>query len=628
MSRANIFSRIIRGIWTGANGIRKFLHLILLLFIFSAFIGAMSGAPTLIPDKAALVLRPSGVLVEELEGEPYDRALAEMVGDGRPQTLTEDIVDALRFAQDDARIEIAYIDVSGLVGGGLSKLQIVAAAIADFRASGKRVIASAELMTQAGYFIAAHADEVYLHPNGLLLLRGYGRFRNYFKDAIDKLRIDWNIFRVGTHKSFIEPYTRMNMSDEDRTATLSIVEQLWSRYRTDVVAVRGLEDGALDGFVDNMLTHVQATSGDLALAAKQHGLVDDLRSRTALRAALVDIVGPDSEHPDTFSAVGMRDYLRQMRLLHGDRARDKNVAVIVAAGEILFGSQSPGRIGSDSTTSLLRRALNDDSVAAVVLRVDSPGGSALASEIIGDEIDALQAAGKPVVASMSSVAASGGYLISVYADRIIANPTTLTGSIGIFGMFPTYQRTLGVLGIANDGVGSTPWSGELRPDRPMAEPTKALFQLFIEDGYDDFLAHVAMNRGMDPIAVDAVAQGRVWTGQNALDLGLVDELGNLDDAVAAAAELAGLEDGSYGVITIRRELSPAEQFLVDLFSTVESLGIDFRAFRRGPSHLERLSDELGIANLPHLRFNDPKGLYHHCLCDFELWPSETAIWGR
>lgn len=619
MSRPNLFLRILRGIWTGANGVRKFLHLILLLFVFSAFIGAMSGAPKLIPDKAALVIRPSGVLVEELEGEPYDRALAEMVGDGRPQTLVQDVVDALRFAKDDDRIEVVFIDVNSLMGGGLSKLQALAGAVQDFRASGKRVIASAELMTQAGFFLAAQADDVYMHPNGILLLRGYGSFRNYFKNAIDKLRIDWNVFRVGTHKSFVEPYTRMSMSDEDREATGKIVDQLWERYRADIVAARGLEQGTLDDFVDNLVSHVEAASGDIALAAMRHGLVDDLRSRNEVRASLIDIVGPDAENPDTFSAVGMREYLGQMRLLHGDRTRDTNVAVVVAAGEILFGAQSPGRIGSDSTTSLLRRALNDDNVAAVVLRVDSPGGSALASEIIGDEIDALQAAGKPVVASMSSVAASGGYLISVYTDQIFANPTTITGSIGIFGMFPTYQRTLDVLGIANDGVGSTPWSGELRPDRPMAEQTKALFQLFIENGYDDFLSKVAKNRGIDAAALDPIAQGRIWTGQDAVDLGLVDALGNLNDAIAAAAGLAGLDDGAYGVKTIKRELSPAEQFFIDLFSTLRSLGVEQTVFRRKPSDVERILAELGIAKLPPMLWNDPKGLYHHCFCDFQTW---------
>jgi protease-4 len=327
-------------------------------------------------------------------------------------------------------------------------------------------------------------------------------------------------------------------------------------------------------------------------------------------------VGEDSEYPDQHVATVMYDYLAQMRMLHPENLRDKNVAVVVASGDITFGSTAPGTIGADSTTELLRQALNDESVAAVVLRIDSPGGSAFASDVISNSVLALQAAGKPVVASMSSVAASGGYWIAVSADEIYASPSTVTGSIGIFGMFQTFQRTLGALGLNVDGVGSTIWTGEFRPDREMSDEARELFQMIVNDGYDDFVARVANYRGMAVETVDSVGQGRVWTGNEALEYGLVDELGELEDAIIAAAELAGLEEGDYGVQTIRRELTPTEQFLIDLMSLARIVGFDPESLAPRPGRLEKIATVLEAAVEPLFRFDDPKGIYSHCLCDF------------
>jgi len=615
VAKKNRLIRFFSALWSGADGLRKVLHLVLLLFVFLVFFGAMSSMPVPLPDKAALVIQPHGFLVEQLEGDPFDRAVAELLGDGRPQTLVQDIVDALNHAKDDERIEVVYLELSSLFGAGLSKLQHVAAAIEDFKSSGKIVIANADFLSQQGYYLAAHADEIYLHPDGLLMMRGYGRFRTYYKDAIDLLRIDWNVFRVGTHKSFVEPYIRTDMSDEDRASSARLIEQLWALYQMDVETARELEDGAIHSFTSDFLEIVQATSGDIAAAARDHGLVDELLTRTEIRDLLIDHVGEDSENPDTFSAIGMYDYLAQMRMLSGGKVKSENVAIIVAAGEILFGTQPPGTIGGDSTAALLRRARNDDSVKAVVLRVDSPGGSSFASQIIMDEISALRDAGKPVVASMSSVAASGGYMIAMAADRIFANPSTITGSIGIFGMFPTYQRTLDAVGIDTDGVGSTPWSGELRLDRAMSEHTKQLFQLVIDDGYDDFIGGVAANRGMDISEVDRIGQGQVWTGMDALNHGLIDELGGLDDAVESAAALAELEDAEYGIKVIESELSPSEQLIVDLLSGAARSGIDLSRWSGPPSALEEIADAVTEEAGALLRFNDPKGVYSHCLCD-------------
>jgi protease-4 len=617
MNKRNPLVRGLAAIWSGVDGFRKILHLLLLLFIFAVFLGTLSGTAPLFPDRAALLIKPAGAIVEELAGDPYDRAIEEILGETSPQTRLQDIIDALEYARDDDRIEAVHLELSAMGGAGLAKIQRIAAAIEDFKTSGKPVIASADFLTQHGYYIAAHADEAYMHPQGGVLLQGYGRFRTYFRDAIELLKLDWNIFRVGTHKSFVEPFERMDMSDEDREATSHLIGQLWDTYRADVAAARGLVPADIDEYANNFVTIVAGAKGDLALAAESHKLVDGLLNRTELRELMIGYVGADPDSEDAYNSIGMSEYLASMDMLNGDKSAEENIAVIVASGTISSGSQPPGSIGADSTSELLRRARNDDSVKAVVLRVDSPGGSAFASDVIAHEIAALQDAGKPVVASMSSVAASGGYWISVGADRVFASPSTITGSIGIFGMFPTYQRTAAQFGIATDGIGSNPLSGELRPDREMAPHTRQLFQVVIEEGYDDFVSRVATYRGLEKDAVDAVAQGRVWTGTDALEHGLIDEFGGLEEAIAFAAEVAGLEEGAYGRKDIRIELSPTEQLIVDLLGTANSLGLDISGLRSTPSSLEVIAGRIEDVVSPLLGFDDPKGVYAHCFCDFD-----------
>lgn len=616
MSDRNLFVRLISSLWRGANGLRKVLHLLLLLFIFLVFFGVMSDAPPLMPQKAALLIQPSGALVEQLAGDPYERALAELIGDVQTQTLVQDIVDALDYARTDKRITAVHLELSGLGGGGLNKLQRVAAAIDSFRESGKPVIASADIFAQQGYYLAAHADELYMHPEGIVFLQGYGGYRNYYKDAIDHLRIDWNVFRVGTHKSYVEPYTRMDMSPEDRESRRNLIDQFWAMYQEDVVAARGLPEGAIDNYAQNMVERVKSANGDMALAARDNGLVDDLLGRAALRDLLKEYAGPDSDDESMYSAVGMREYLGQMRLLHGPKPEKQNVAIIIAAGEILDGMQPPGTVGGESTALLLREALTDESVKAVVLRVDSPGGSVFASELIAQEIQSLQQAGKPVIASMGSVAASGGYWISVVADKVLASPSTVTGSIGVFGMIPTFQRSLEVVGIATDGVATTPWAA-LRPDIALSEQAKQLIQMVIENIYDDFISNVAEYRGMDKQAVDAIGQGQVWTGVDALENGLVDQLGGLDDAVDIAAELAGLAEDEFGQITIGPKLSPTEQMIVDLLTVAKGVGIDPAGFIAAPAPIASFANQLQKLLAGITKFNDPKGVYSHCFCEID-----------
>ncbi len=615
MSAKNPLLRLLSWLWTGVDGIRKILHLFLLLFVFLLFFGLSAEPPSVFSSGSALYIQPYGALVEQLEGDPYDRAIAQLLGDGLPQTRVSDIVDALAYARDDDRISLVYLDLNSLGGGGLSKLQTVATAIDDFQTSGKKVVARADYMGQQAYYLAAHADEIYLHPNGAIMFRGYGQFRTFYKDAIDLLRVDWNVFRVGTHKSFVEPFTRTDMSDEARDASERLVGQLWSMYRSGVVAARGLEEGTIDDFATNLVELVTETNGDVAIAALDMGLIDELMTRNEMQDYMVDLVGESAKRSEAFKMTDMHEYLAQMDLLQGDSAGEQNVAIVIASGDIMFGEQTPGRIGADSTASLLRRARNSDAVQAVVLRVDSPGGSAFAAEVIADEVKALRAAGKPVVASMSSVAASGGYSISMHADKIFASESTITGSIGVFGMLPTYQRSLQAIGISTDGVGTTPWSGEFQPDREMSSQTKQLLQLFVEDTYDDFISDVASSRGLEKSAVDQIGQGQVWTGNEAIENGLVDNLGSLDDAVIAAATLAGLEEGEFGTFIIETELTASEQIVVDFLSVASRSGIDISRWVRTPEFVSQFLENIDSSIAGLVGLDDPRGMYTHCLCD-------------
>ncbi|MDH3909326.1 MAG: S49 family peptidase, partial [Gammaproteobacteria bacterium] len=365
MKKRNLLVRVLSGIWSGIDSFRKVLHLLLLLFVFAIFVGALSGTTPMLPDRAALTIKPVGVIVEELEGDPFDRAVAELLDEAQPQTVLQDIVDALEYASDDERIGAVHIELSSLGGAGLPKLQRIARAIEDFKVSGKPVIASADFMTQQAYFIAAHADEVYLHPQGGVLLQGYGRFRSYFSDAIEKLKLDWNIFKVGTYKSAVEPFERMDMSEADREASLNLINQLWGTYLEDVAAARELSVAEMREYTDKYTDVVAAADGDLAQAAKDYNLVDELMTRTQLRELLIGYVGTDEDSEVDHSAIGMLEYLAHEDMLNGEQVADENIGIIIASGAIQSGTQPPGAIGADSTAQLLRRARDDESVTAV-----------------------------------------------------------------------------------------------------------------------------------------------------------------------------------------------------------------------------------------------------------------------
>jgi protease-4 len=544
----------LKGLLHALDGLRKVLHLVLLLIIFGALLAASHTTLPIVPRSAALELEPLGRIVEEESGDPLDRALADITGEDEQETRLRDLIDVVDHARDDERIRALVLNLDGLDRAGLPALQDLARSIRWFRESGKKVYAHGLMFTQRQYYLAAQADEVYLDPFGFVLLDGYSYFRTYLRGAADKLDVDINVFKIGSHKSAPDTWTRSDMSREDRDNAKVWVGALWDSYKTDVAAARHLEPELIQAYADEAAAGVRATGGDLAQYALVRGLVDGLKTREEFEKIVAGVAGED-EDTGSYKAVDWRPYLSIVRsdeALEG--SEDQNVAVIVASGEILDGEQPPGFVGGDTLAAQLREAREDDDYSAIVLRIDSPGGSIMASEVIRREVESLAAAGKPVVASMATVAASGGYYIAMNADRIIAAPTTITGSIGVFAVIPTFQRTLAKIGVTNDGFGTTDLAGATELDRPLGDEPRQILQASVEHAYRTFVDGVARARGRRSEEIEGLAQGRVWTGADAQAAGIVDELGGVDEAIAAAAKLAGLEEG-YGVIWVKRDLS-------------------------------------------------------------------------
>jgi protease IV len=569
-----MIGRILVGIWRGLDGLRKFLHLVLLLIIFGFVVGALRTSIPRIADHSALVIAPKGDIVEQLTGSPVDQAIARAQGDAEAETLLWDLIDALQAAKKDSRIKAVVLDLNYMSGGGQPTLAEFAAAIDDFRSSGKKVVAHAAAMLQEQYYVAAHADEIYIDPLGIVGIDGYERYRTYYKDLFDKLGVTVNLFRVGAYKSAAEVYVRTDMSPEDREESLAYLNALWSSYQASVATARKLKPEDISNYVANTVPALLAAKGDAAKVALDAKLITGIKSSIEVERRMVQLVGSEDSKAskeqvelgtdgEDFNATSLEDYLRIVEAEKRARGMGKDkIGVIVASGEINDGSQPPGSVGGESTARLIRDARNDDDVKAIVLRIDSPGGSVLASEQIYREVRAAQAAGKPVVASMGDLAASGGYYIAASADEIWANPATITGSIGIFGAIPTFEGTLGKIGVNVDGVGTTNLSGQLRIDRPLGEDAKKLIQSMIERGYEEFLGHVAEGRKKTRDEVHAIAQGRVWIGSDALKNGLVDKLGLFDGAVKSAAARAELKD--YEIERIEPELTFAERLALEV----------------------------------------------------------------
>ncbi|MEM6576772.1 MAG: signal peptide peptidase SppA, partial [Pseudomonadota bacterium] len=494
-----------------------------------------------------------------------------------------------------------------LWGIGPSQLQELKSAIGQFKDSGKPVIAYGYGMSQQQYYLAALADQVWLHPEGLVLLEGYGVYRNYYKDGLDKLAVDVHLFRVGEYKSAAEPFIRNDMSDYSREANRYWLDSLWDQYLTEVAAQRDLTPEKLARHVDEFGEDLRKAGGRASEAALAAGLVDRVGTEDELREYLLSDGVFDADI-ESFRQIDAETYLaaqNSFALPQGDQ-----VAVVVAQGAIVPGDQSQGTVGGESTARLIRRARMNDSTRALVLRVDSPGGAVLPSEQIRREIELTRASGIPVVVSMSSVAASGGYWISMSANEIWANPATITGSIGIFGLLTNFPRTLEKVGVYTDGVGTTRIAGALRSDRPMQPHIADIIQQIIEDGYERFIGKVATAREMTPEAVDQIARGRVWSGQQARDRGLVDKLGGLNDAIASAAEIADIS--SYKTVYVEQQVSALEQFLLDLTARLPSFSVSrdttLGALLRAP-----LPTDLELL-LAQPRGQQPVGVYAYCFC--------------
>ena len=568
--RRGPIARAAIGAWDALNFTRRLVFNLLFLLVLVLLVVAIFSADRSKPllDRTTLVIAPEGALVEQFSVDPVSRALGRMSGQAMEEVRLRDLLRVIEEAASDDRIERVLLRTDRMAFSGYASLRELADAIGGLREAGKEVIAFGEYFGQAQYLVAAQADEVYMDPYGGLVLEGIGRYRQYYREGLqDKLGVDVHLFKVGEFKSAAEPYVLDQASPESKEADLYWMNDIWQRFVADVATARGLDAGALSAAVEGLPAGVQAAGGDLARLAVDQKLVDGLKTLEEVQQLLAERGEADEDSDSGVREVAYDDYLNQLTSpLPGADARPK-VAVVVAEGQIMGGEQNPGRVGGESTSALLRQAREDDKVKAVVLRVDSPGGEVFASEQIRREIEALKAAGKPVVASMGDLAASGGYWISMNADTIYADPSTITGSIGVFGLLPNFTRTLDRLGIHTDGVGTTRLAGAFDPTRPMEPEVGRLVQASVEKIYADFVGKVADGRDSTPAAIDEIARGRVWSGAQAHDRGLVDELGGLGDALAEAARRAELEEGDYRVRYVEKAPSAFAQFLEGMSSS-------------------------------------------------------------
>ncbi|MES2488956.1 MAG: signal peptide peptidase SppA [Pseudomonadota bacterium] len=615
--KQSFLGRLLNFAWRFVVGVYKFvtvmIFVVIVAFVWMAFQG---GPPPKVDSNIALVIAPTGELVEQLDRDPSRVFLEDIAGDMPSQTLLRDLIEALEEGANDPRIKLAVLKLDGLTYAGLPQLEELGEAVHRFRDAGKKVVAYSSSYEQEHYYLAAQADEVVLDPMGMVSVEGFSSYNNYFKDALDKLGVQVNVFRVGEYKSAVEPFTRNDMSPESRAASQKWLGDLWTEYGTSVSEGRGLPEGAVDNYVKNFATEIQKFQGDGAAYAKNAGLVTQIETLGQFRKRIGAIVGFDDEH-GSFRQINQHDYLHAIHHEQSKQAAVKpanKIALVVVQGEIVDGEGQPGQAGGDTISDLLDQARRDDNVAAVVLRVDSPGGSVWASEQIRREVQDLRASGKPVVASMSSVAASGGYWVSMATNQIWAHASTITGSIGIFGLVPNLSKPLEKLGIHTDGVGTTTLAGAFRMDRPLSPEVGSIIQSQINKGYHDFISGVAAARKLPIEKVDQLARGRVWSGNDAKELGLVDEFGGLEDAADAAAKFAGIDTEDYVI----EEMQPEHNFTSKLLSSFSG-SIHLSAVPGLPQWAQRVLEKTDVA--ADLRWmNDPRGMYAFCFCT----PSGTA----
>ena len=587
------------------------------LFFFLALFALLSGAVSLhrqaksaaaVPESCVLVLAPGGSILEKRP--PFNPAdeLSGLLNRSpqRKELFLQDIISGLRKAAKDSRIKLLLIVPDRLERAGLNQLREIGQAVAQFRASGKRVLAVADTYSQGQYYLAAGSDEIYLHPMGSVDIEGFGLFNLYLRELLDRLEVTFHIFRVGEFKSAVEPFLRKDMSPEAKENARHWLGRLWDGYCRDIAAWRKIPLQSVSDAADRLAENMEAAGGDAALMARRGKLIDGVTSAEELNERLRRVVGKGADEEDGYSRIDFSDYLDAVGGSYSKKLAEKDrIAILTAQGDIVYGEGGEGQIGSGGLVRQLRKLRLDKHVRAVVLRIDSGGGSAFASELIRQELLLTRKAGKPVVVSMGSVAASGAYWIATAADRIYASPYTITGSIGIFGAIPTIEKSLAKAGIFSDGIGTAGITGAGSLVRPLPENFRKAMQAQIELGYRRFIEIVAEGRKMNPADVEKIAGGRVWDGATAFELGLADQLGGLEEAVAAAAQLSGLpaEQASY----VEEEQSPAEILLHSLrmvwHSTPDSLAARTRTI------LRRLAGQYSFL----MQQNDPQHIYGHCL---------------
>jgi len=553
--------RFFSGLLKLLDGTRRLVLNLVFLFFIILLVGSYYDNEPVLPKQAVLVLNPEGALVEELKRpDASSFALPDT-----HQAVLPDILKALKAAKTAPKILALRLDVEDMDRTSLAKLQTLKRAIEDFKQSGKPVLASAYNYSQAQYYLAATADTIFLHPMGNIALTGFSVYRNYLHDALQKLNVDVHIFRVGEFKSAVEPLMRDSMSSAARESNQRWLSTLWQAYKHDVADMRRIQAERMQAILDHPARFLKAFDGDSTAFFLKEKWVDQLGDKNDAQLFLEKKLAWSQD--DDLPEVDYKAYVRTLPSIH--QSDKDSVGVIVASGTIVGGEQPSGTIGSDTLLDLLQQAQDDDAIKAVVLRVDSPGGSALASELIRQGVQRLQAAGKPVVVSMGSMAASGGYWISAGADEIVAQPTTLTGSIGVFGVIPNVARTLEKLGVHTDGIGTTNIAGSMRADRPLSDEVHALIQMNVEHTYQRFIHLVAKGRHMDEAAVRKIAEGHVWSGVDAKRLGLVDDLGDLPDAIKIAAKRAGIAN-DYHVTPIRRALAWPDMLAEQIFGEADA----------------------------------------------------------
>lgn len=604
-----------KGIWALIKSIGKFIQglgsftlgALVLMVIAVLVMNANPNPRPTVPDGAVLLLWPDGNIVEQVEyPDPLETAFPQY-SNRQAETSIHDITRALKRAKNDDRIAALAIITDSMAGAAPSHLHTIAASIRSFKESGKKVYALSTAYNQSDYLLAAEADKVFMNDGGNVLMPGYGAYPTYFKSMLDKIGANVNVFRVGTFKAAVEPFIRDDMSDAAKEANLHYLNGLWNQYTNSVETARNMEPGTLQNNILSIGDQLRAANGDLGELALQTGLVDELSPRKQWRQELTEAYGPDA------SGTSFKQFHYQAYLAATDEPMSdaKHIAVVTAQGPIVMGEGPVKVAAAETLVGYIREARNSPETGAILLRVNSGGGSAFASELIRQELVAAQEQGIKVIASMGPVAASGGYWIAATADEIWAAPSTITGSIGIFGMIPTYENTLDKVGIHTDGVGTTPLAGAFNVTRPMSDLTKDIIQQSIEAGYGQFINLVAEGRNMAPEAVDKIAQGRVWTGADAKEHGLIDHLGGFDAAVEAAAQAAELED--YEVVFYRERPDDFAQMVASILNS--TVGSDWVApkFGEGLSPLmKQVLDLKSQADLL-LNLNDPLSRYTVCL---------------